>query len=112
MTSRKTSAWLGAAIIGITMCAAGEASATIFCELKKTPDGFIALRAGPSADARLIGRMAPGDHLQVHSEEKGQWTRATWWKRSVYKDGVLVGRHKPHGRGWMNATFIVPDSCG
>ncbi len=104
---------LAALSIGALMAfAAAEANATIFCELKRTRDGFIAMRAGPSPTARMIGRMRPGDHLQVMSEEKGSWTRASWWKKSAYPNGVLVGRDKPSATGWMNAKLIEPDSCG
>ena len=82
-----------AAIAALVLSAAANgANATIFCELKATSDGFVALRAGPSKNARVIGKMKAEDHLQSLMEEKGKWARIEHFHQECY-----VEAGNPHG---------------
>ena len=46
--------WVGSVAL-VSFAALSPASATAFCNLKKTPDGFVALRGGPGGNTRLAG---------------------------------------------------------
>lgn len=63
------------AALGLGLCR-GEALASSFCLIPKTPDGFVALRAGPRSDARLILKMKPEDEVQIVASRHGSWEQA------------------------------------
>jgi hypothetical protein len=93
----------------------GAAWAYEFCILKQTKDGFVALRAGPSAKARLIARMTPDDEVAILSEEDGvrevhpDWHFVRWWKGS---DRLNKGMDGFSGEGYMHRSLIAEDGCG
>jgi hypothetical protein len=94
---------------------AGPADATIYCSIRKTRVGFVALRAAPNAQARLVARMRVGDEVQTH-ERQGDWEFVTWWKGGRWKGGRFEaqrhGGYDPHnGQGWMLQRFMA-DDCG
>lgn len=102
------SAVLAAAmILGAAVLAPAPASATSFCHPKATTDGFVALRAGPSPTARLIGRMRPQDEVLFGQERKGDWVEATWWRGD---DRLNRGYTRFAGKGWVNAK-LIEDEC-
>ncbi len=87
--------------------AAAPAEATVFCQIKQTSDGFVALRSGPSPTARLVARMKPGDEVQTVGHSGGAWQEVQWWRGDE--------RLSPIGRparatGWVNRRLI--DDCG
>lgn len=85
------------------LAAASSASATAFCEVKPTPDGFVALRAEPKAGSRLLVQVRGGDDVQIDSTRKA---RAGWMPviyRGPAREGNVVG--------WMRASLIARD-CG
>lgn len=105
-TSLLAALLLAAASLGL----AGEASATTYCNIGPTKDGFVALRAGPSASSRLIAKMRVGDEIQAHSESKGKWMKATWYKGGRFKGGGPT--YDPsNGVGWVYSPLITED-CG
>ena len=57
----------------VTLAAMHPANATEFCEIAKTRDGFVALRAGASPSAALIARMRPGGEAQLVGDPRGDW---------------------------------------
>ena len=79
------------------------ASATGFCPLKRTRDGFVALRAHPSPNARLIGRMKREDEILTGLREMGRWVEVTWWRG---KDRVDKGYRHIAGNDWVNGKLI------
>lgn len=97
---------LAAASIGV----ASEASATAYCSVMQTRDGFVALRAGPSASSRLIAKMRVGDEFQAHSESKGKWMKATWYRGGRFKSGGPT-YDPPSGCGWVHLS-LIGDECG
>lgn len=92
----------------MTMLLAAPAHATAFCNVPRTSDGFVALRAGPSADARLIARMRVGDEVMIGLERSGRWQQVTYWRgQTRHGDGgFALGR-----QGWMHQRF-VGEECG
>lgn len=91
--------------IGVVTSVA-PASATGFCNLRTSPDGFVALRAAPSPQARLIARMKPGDEVLVGLRQQGRWVEVTWWRG---QDRHVKGYHHIAGKGWANTRWIQED---
>lgn len=91
---------------------AGTASATEFCNVKRTPDGFVALRAAPDANAKLVGRMTHKDEVlgDPTIESRKGWIFVTWWKGSRFRAGGYEFG-KPTAKGWVNSRFIE-EECG
>jgi hypothetical protein len=79
------------------------ASATAFCDIKPTADGFVALRATPSPQGKLIRKLKVGDDVQIDRtrRDRGQWM-------SVYYRGPDRTLEE---RGWVHSR-LVGDVCG
>jgi hypothetical protein len=78
--------------------------ATTECSVKKTPDGFVALRKEPSQKAPIIARLKPKDVVLISSEHEpsGRW---------IYVSKVRSnGKYGPSG--WVNLRLIDDDMCG
>lgn len=103
---------IGTGIILGALFSAGSARATEFCDIRKTPDGFMALRAQPNAKGKLIVRMKPGDEVMLNNivSEKNGCTRVYWWKGERPADGIArsIGKAK---QGWVNSR-LLGDECG
>ena len=82
--------------------------ATGFCNVKKTADGFVALRAGPSSKAKILGRMKSSDEVLIGLGQHGNWIEVTWWRGS---DRFDKGYDHTSGQGWVNMRFIE-EECG
>lgn len=96
------------ALAGGVLTPSAPASATAFCNLKKTKDGFVALRAGPSADAKLLARMTVKDEVMIDEGQQGKWVEVTWWRG----DDRLSKKHGGRGmHGWVNGD-LLGDLCG
>jgi hypothetical protein len=102
-------AFLAAVVLAAQLSPAG---ATIYCDIRGTADGFVALRSGPSARFRMIERMRPGDEVLVGLRKVGKWIDVTFWRGGRF----ATGKHEtgdPHtARGWMHEDFVAEDSCG
>jgi len=104
---------LGAGLIAGALFATGSASATEFCGIRKTPDGFIALRDQPTARGKLVARMKPGDEVMLNNivEEKNGWARVYWWKGGRFHGQTVKGIESADGQGWVNGK-LLGDECG
>ena len=76
--------------------------APIYCYVKRTPDGFVALRSGPSASHRMVTRMRPGEELFIEGTVSGEWRRVDLMRRTGRDDGYFGPGHQ----GWMHSRFI------
>jgi hypothetical protein len=92
------------AVLFIFLCSA-PANATIFCEVLKTPDGFVALREAPSAGSKLLLRIKTGEQVQVDFTKKG-----TWEKVIYYLSTGKPANAKPI-TGWVKSKYLS-DVCG
>ena len=102
---------IGAAVAGALLTfAATESVATTYCNIKQTKDGFVALRSGPNASSRLVAKMRVGDEIQAHSESRGKWIKATWWKGGRFKGGGPTP-DSSNAAGWVHGSLIEED-CG
>ena len=100
---------IGAAfVIGATLMS-NPASAMILCWVKKTPDGFVALRSGPNADSRMIAKMRGGDIVWGDPDRtvrpRNGWTYVNWVKQSTY-DKTMSANAKIDGKGWVRESLI------
>lgn len=95
-------------LIGVSM----PARASLFCELKPTRDGFVALRAGPGANTRVVERMRFDDEVMLGVRRKGAWVEVTYWRGGRFVSGTKPVGDPPTARGWMSATLLKEDSCG
>jgi hypothetical protein len=102
------------AALFVAVSAPGTASAMVVCWVKKTSDGFVALRAQPSPEGRLIAKMRGGDVVWGDPDSKVKdrngWTYVNWVKKSTHEatGGVTV---KIDGKGWVRAS-LIEDECG
>lgn len=100
---------MGAAALALGLLATPrEAAATAFCNVKKTADGFVALRAGPAPSARMVGRMKAGDEVMLGQGKKGDWVEVTWYRGD---DRHSKGFHAKSGAGWVNRK-LIDEECG
>lgn len=97
-----------AALLALT---AAPASANFVCDFLPMPDGFVALRAEPSAQAPLIARIEPGHIvlLLLGSPASGEWRQVTHWP-----DGRVPEETEPRfregRRGWVERRLF--EDCG
>lgn len=76
--------------------------APVYCFVKQTPDGFVALRAGPDPRQRMIIRMRPGEELLIEGPVEGEWRRVHLMRRTGRDDGYFG----PGRAGWMHSRYI------
>lgn len=94
--------------LGSMALASLPALATGFCTIKKTQDGFVALRAGPSADSRLVARMTSKDEVMLGESQRGSWIEVTWWRGL---DRHNKGFDASSGKGWVHKK-LIDEECG
>src|SRR5262245_33256128 len=99
-----------------TAALVASARATIdFCvAVRKTPDGFLALREGPGTRFRVKAKLKPGELLVADTrscmddicDEKNQWTFINYVPR-------LDDKKEEHfTQGWVATKFTKPaDRC-
>lgn len=67
------------ALLGLPLTA-GDGRASLFCLVPPTADGFVALRAAPNGQSRLILKMKAGDEVQIIEGGRGGWERVRHWR--------------------------------
>lgn len=87
--------------------AGATAGATEFCMVKKTSDGFAALRSAPARDAAIIAKMQPGEEVRVTGRRTTTWQYVHWWRGDTR---IARGVSSPHARGWVHQSLI--EDCG
>jgi len=98
------------------LAAALDTSATqTYCAVvRPTPDGFVALRAGPGADYRMVERLRPFDFLLIDTGAcRGRFCDES--RRWVFVEGV-PRLERPRGpehmtQGWVRARYIKDIAC-
>ncbi|MBN8944344.1 MAG: SH3 domain-containing protein [Rhizobiales bacterium] len=97
----------GAVVVATLFAAQAPASATAFCAIKETSDGFVALRAAPDRNAATLVRMKAGDEVMLRAGRRGAWQEVLYWPGGtrLERPGASAGRH-----GWVHAQLI--DICG
>lgn len=90
-----------------------EVQARYTCGVKKTADGFVALRDSPSPAGKLITRMKPGElvgllHPPDHEKliRKGNWI----FVRYVPGSNINKANDADHDKaipGWVNNDLLI-----
>lgn len=91
-----------ATIVGL-VAGATSAEATAFCEVRKTSDGFVALRDAPNANGKRLWRLKPGEMVQIdrtRPDKKG-------WVAVIYRSEDQKIQHS----GWV-ADRLIEKECG
>lgn len=84
---------------------ASPASATSYCEVVKTKDGFAALRATPGASGKLLAKMPSESMVLLRGQERSGWAKVAWCR-----EGQPEQDCKGQIEGWVNKKLI--DVCG
>lgn len=100
---------LGPAIAAavLSTLAAAPAQASLFCEVIKTRDNFVALRDAPNPSGKLLARMKQGDEVMLEGDPVGAWTRVTFWPDN---NRIEAGEKARTIRGFVNRRLL--DMCG
>lgn len=106
---------LGLAPFSALLLVATQASATDVCIVQKSADGYVALRATPSADGALLVRAKPGEAVVIQKTESGeQIVSARWLRVMHFPDAVVPPKADPSYErdriGWMHKRYV--DDCG
>ncbi|MFN3891186.1 MAG: SH3 domain-containing protein [Beijerinckiaceae bacterium] len=88
-------------------CGAAPSRATEFCLIRKTADGFAALRAAPSLNAKLVARMRTGEEVQLAQGVKGRWREVIYWRGG---DRLAKGYSAHTAKGWVDERLL--EDCG
>jgi len=112
---RHVLAGLAVVALATSLVAAPAMATTLVCEVAETSDGFAALRAAPSREAREIARMKTGHIVQMRVDREGEVIRRGRWTQVMYWPG---GEHVQPGQpeyrtgrtGWVASRLI--DVCG
>jgi hypothetical protein len=88
--------------VGVT-----SSQATEFCLIRKTSDGFAALRAAPDVKAKLLARMKTGEEVQIAQGEKGRWREVIYWQG---EDRLTKGYEAHTAKGWVDGRLL--EDCG
>lgn len=96
---------LAAAIV--TATASAPANASLFCEVVKARDSFVALRAAPDPASKMLIRMKAGGDVMLAGEQRNGWEKVQYWPGG---DRIEKGESARKITGWVNRKLI--DMCG
>lgn len=88
-------------------CGAVPSQASEFCLIRKTADGFAALRSAPSLEAKRIARMKRGEEVQLTQGRKGRWREVIYWRGD---DRLAKGYDAHSAKGWVDGRLLI--DCG
>ncbi len=97
-----------AIVFAAALLGASPASATLFCPVMSTRDGFVALRDKPSMEGRIVVRMKSSDEIMLTNDEENGWIKVLYWPG----DTRLAKGYGTHRSGWMHRRFVPKDECG
>jgi hypothetical protein len=106
-----------AALIFVFLVAKPAVATQTYCAVVKlTPDGFLALRAGPGAEFPVLRRLRPFDFLWMDTgscranlcDESRNWLFVEGVPRL---DGPLGSERKKLTQGWVRSKYINPIDC-
>jgi hypothetical protein len=96
-----------AVIFAIAVAGPAPAYAALFCTIPATPDGFVALRAAPDANAPITARMRADDEVQLLEGSKGPWLEVLHWRGD---ERLTESTRKNYRRGWAHRRYLR--DCG
>ena len=81
--------------------------ASEFCLIRKTADGFAALRAAPSLDVKRLARMKTGEEVQLVQGRKRRWREVIYLRGD---DRLAKGYDAHSAKGWLDGRLLA--DCG
>ena len=84
-----------------------SAQASLYGEIVRTRDGFVALRAAPDAKSKLLTRMKSGGEVFLADEQRNGWEKVKYWPAN---DRITKGESARTLTGWVNRKLV--DACG
>jgi hypothetical protein len=99
---------LGAATLLLVSTTAANAVADGCAVVLSTPDGFLAVRAGPGTSHREIYRLRPGQAIVTNHISDGPYA-GRWWRI-----GAVMDRPGENARplvGWIHSRFVRSYEC-
>jgi len=90
-------------VLALLAGSALPAQATLFCEVLKTKDGFVALRDKPSTKSKVLRRLTVGEDVQIDStrKETGGWAPVIYTGNDRSKNVI----------GWVRGS-LISNECG
>lgn len=93
--------------------ATGTAEARYACAVKRTSDGFVALRDGPSTQHPVLGRMRPQELVGLLHPDKddivrsGNWLFVRWYPGTRRTEFQMPDADESTARsGWVHDRLI------
>jgi hypothetical protein len=74
----------------------------------RTPDEFLAVRAGPSASHRETHRLYPGQMISTNHVSDSPYA-GDWWRIAGVVDAIGSKEQPLHG--WVNSRYLAPVDC-
>lgn len=97
----------------LLVAASTMAEARYACAVKRTPDGFVALREGPSTRHKVVARMRPHELVGIMHPETEDLKRSGDWLWGRWHPGTRrTADHIPEGNeatareGWVYDRLI------
>jgi hypothetical protein len=103
------------AATGVCLVAVEPRSATaqtlFACELAATPDGFVAIRATPSASGALVVRAKVNEVIEVFTDQRRKpVAKGAWWRVRHFPGEAMPEPSEPAFKdvreGWIHSRFI------
>jgi hypothetical protein len=113
LAARGNMSFIRVAILAALIALASASSAaaqTVHCQIRQTSDGFVALRAGPSADAPLIRRMRPRDEVMLINDQPRTtqpWVLVQHAPGQVAYDESMRTHPSRMRRGYVHGRYLV-----
>ncbi len=104
----------GLFVLSLGLLAPQAAQARYACEVKRTADGFVALREGPGAASKMKARMKRGELVGLlHPPDfenlvrKGDWLFVIYYPGVKHVDLPKTDTHKAKSiNGWVHDRLI------
>lgn len=98
----------------VLIALAAPAEARYACAVKRTSDGFVALREGPSPRHTMIARMRPQELVGLLHPDRGDdvvsqgnWFFATWYPGTRRTAFEIPAMNAATARtGWVNYSLL------
>ncbi len=97
----------------LLLAATSAAEARYNCAVKRTPDGFVALRHGPSTQHAMVAKMRPQEMvylLDPVTEEivrSGDWLKVRWFPGTRRTEWTMPAGDEAKARwGWVRDRLL------
>src|SRR5260221_5139186 len=112
----KTRTFLLAGVAALSMLASAAHAAEEYCvEVKKTPDGFLAVREKPTVKSKIFATLRPKFPLTVNPEhqflEDNEYRLYKNWTKWTHVKGWFSTEDADPSWGWVYSKYIRKVPC-